>query len=76
MGLGLMGGLAAVNPAMLAVAAAAYAAAAALKVIGAERSKQVVPVYGGRSATTPGQQDYYSKSCQVDALQDAFVDYL
>ena len=39
MGLGLMGGLAAVNPAMLAVAAAAYAAAAALKVIGTETIK-------------------------------------
>ena len=66
MGLGLMGGLAAVNPAMLAVAAAAYAAAAALKfgVIGYGTVKaDRAGAYRWRIATTPWtNQGYYSKA--------------
>ena len=50
------GGLAAVNPAMLAVAAAAYAAAAALKVIGTETIKADRADLMMKIAATPEQQ--------------------
>jgi hypothetical protein len=56
MGFGLMGGLAAVNPAMLAVAAAAYAAAAALKFIGDAGAKADRADLMVRMAATPEQQ--------------------
>ena len=62
MGLGLMGGLAAVNPAMLAVAAAAYAAAAALKVIGTETIKADRADLMMKIAATPEQQGIIQKA--------------
>jgi len=55
LGLGLMGGLAAVNPAMLAVAAAAYAAAAALRYIGSETIKADRADLMLRLAATPDE---------------------
>ena len=64
MGLGLMGGLAAVNPAMLAVAAAAYAAAAALKVIGTETIKADRADLMMKIAATPEQQGIIQKAVE------------
>jgi len=62
MGLGLMGGLAAVNPAMLAVAAAAYLAAAALRKIGSETLKADKADLMMRLAATKNQQDIINKA--------------
>lgn len=56
MGLGLMGGLAAVNPGLLAVAAAAYAAAAALREIGSATIKADRADLMMKLASTPEQQ--------------------
>jgi hypothetical protein len=56
MGFGLMGGLAAINPAFLAVAAAAYAAAAALKYVGQQGAKADRADLMMRMAATKEQQ--------------------
>jgi hypothetical protein len=65
MGFGLMGGLAAINPAFLAVAAAAYAAAAALKFIGTQGAKSDRADLMMRMAATTEQQPIIQKA--VDA---------